>query len=711
MTAATDRPPAGDTGTGRSLRRLLEPRTIAVLGGDPAAQAIRQSDRLGFEGTIWPVHPTRRSMAGHTVYRSLDELPGVPDAAFVAVNRWATVEVVSHLAGIGCGGAVLHASGFAESGKQGEELQERLLAGHDMPLVGPNCYGTINALTGAAMWPDVHGCSRVEHGPALISQSGNIALNLTMNSRGVDFTHVISLGNQASVTAEECLFHFADRPEVTAVGLYLESISDPLEFGRAALACHESRTPVVVLKTGRTDRAGLITTSHTAAMATPAASYDALFERYGVVVVDSLPQFTTTLGLLGTLGPLPGNRLVSLSCSGGEAALVADRSAHYPVVFEPFAAEHAARVRATLSDLVTITNPLDYHTFIWGDVAAMERCFTEALTGPVDAAMLVLDWPSVDSDDTAWWPTLRAFAFACATTGTPGVVAAGLAENLPVRIREHATGDGLGVAYSIDEALAGLGAAAATGQWFASEAPPVHLPVGDPPTVESFRTIDEPSAKALLREAGMNVPEGLVMTIADLARRDPAVPSLRFPLVVKTVGPDHKTDLGGVITDIGTPADLEASVRRLGDQAGPVLVEEQVTAGVAELLVSVRREAPIGLVLTLGAGGTLVELLGDTTTLLLPALTPVLRRAVGRLRIGRQLLGSEGGSRTTLDTLNSVTHALIGLMRKRPELVEIEINPLVVTPDSAWAVDALITVSPQEGSTGANHRSWGNDSI
>ena len=695
MTATADREPGAGTREDRSLGRLLEPCTVAVIGGDPARQAIRQSDRLGYGGTIWPVHPTRRSMEGRPVYRSLDELPGVPDAAFVAVNRWATVEIVHQLARMGTGGAVLHASGFAEAGEQGAELQDRLLAGHDMPLVGPNCYGTINAVSGAALWPDVHGCRPVERGPALISQSGNIALNLTMNRRGVDFTHVISLGNQASVTVEECMLHFAECPEVTAVGLYLESINDPLEFGRAALECHETRTPVVVLKTGRTVRAGLITKSHTAALSTPAASYDALFERYGVVAVDSLPEFTTTLGLLGAVGPLPGNRLVSLSCSGGEAALVADRAVHHPVVFEPFTSEHAARVEATLSDLVRVTNPLDYHTFIWGDGPALERCFTEVLAGPVDAAMLVLDWPTAGAEDGEWWPTLRAFASSVAATGTRGVIAAGLAENLPARIREYAEGEGLGVAYSIDEALAGLGAAAATGQWFASEAPPLHLPAGDPAPAGSYRTIDEPSAKALLREAGINVPEGLVLGAADLDGAGPAIPGLRFPMVAKTVGPAHKTDLGGVIADITTQDGLAAAVRRLGAGACPVLVEEQVTTAVAELLVSIRRDAPIGLVLTLGAGGTLVELLADTTTLLLPALTPVLRKAVERLRIGRLFLDSEGGSRATVNTLNSVTHRLLNLMRERPELVEIEINPLVLTPEAAWAVDALVTIAPR----------------
>ena len=685
------------TGAGRNLHRLLEPRTIVIIGGDPAEQAIRQSDRLGFEGEIWPVNPTRQSMAGRPVYRSLDELPGVPDAAFVAVNRWLTVEVVHELADMGCGGAVLYASGFAEAGEQGAQLQHRLIADHDMPLVGPNCYGMINAVTGATLWPDVHGCSRVEAGPGLISQSGNIALNLTMNSRGADFSYVISLGNQASVAAEECLFYLADRPEVTAVGLYLESIADPLAFGRAALACHERRTPVVVLKTGRSDRAERITSSHTAALAAPAAAYDALFERYGVLTVESLPEFATTLGLLGTVGTLPGNRLVSLSCSGGEAALVADRAVHYPVVFEPFTPEHAARVEATLSDLVAITNPLDYHTFIWGEGTALERCFTEVLSGPFDAAMLVLDWPSDSNDDTDWWPTLRAFEAATVTGGTPGLLAASLAENLPDRIREYAAGRGLGVAYSIDEALGGMAVAAAVGRWFAAPPPPLHLSPGVRTTQPSpciGATLDEPAAKALLREAGIAVPDGVVLHDPNPVRGYTVPERLRFPLVAKTVGPGHKTELDGVITGIRTEEMLETAIRRLAGEGRPVMVEEQVTRGVAELLVSVRREIPIGLVLTVGAGGILVELLADTTTLLLPVSPCVLHRAVNRLRIGRQLRGIRGGPSAGLDSVATVVDRLTTLLTDRPDLVEIEINPLIVTPDSAWAVDALVTASP-----------------
>ncbi|MCY3651616.1 MAG: acetate--CoA ligase family protein [bacterium] len=668
----------------RDLGRLFRPDTIAMIGGEPAAQAVRRSDRLGFEGEIWPVHPTRSSLEGREVFRSLDELPGVPDAAFVAVNRWATIEIVHRLAELGCGGAVLYASGFAEAGTEGGELQKQLLAGHDMPLLGPNCYGTINTVTGAALWPDVHGCRRVEQGPALISQSGNIALNLTMNRRGVRFSQVISLGNQASVTVEEALFYLAHRPEVTAVGLYLESISDPIGFGRAALAGHETQTPMVVLKTGRTARAERITRSHTAALATPAAAYNALFERYGIPQVDSLPEFLTTLGLLDTVGPLKGNRLVSLSCSGGEAALVADRAIHHPVIFEPFSADHAARVRACLSDLVTINNPLDYHTFIWGDVEALERCFTTVLSGPFDAALLVLDWPSSGRDDSQWWPTLIAFASAVSNTGTPGVIAAGLSENLPERIRRYATEPGLGVAYSIDEALAGLGAVSAIDRWPGDEAPTIHMSSGPLLSTSSLSTLDEPTAKQLLRTVGIVVPEGVVVNPSDPTPVDDLTSKLAFPLVTKRIGPAHKSETGGVITGIGNQTELRAALGQLGETGGPILVEEQVAGGEAELLVSIRRER-LGMMLTLGAGGRLVELLDDTQTVLLPATEPVLRRATDSLRIGHRL------PENTVKMLADLTHRLTELIHKHPELIELEINPLILTPDKAWTVDALAT--------------------
>ena len=178
------------------LARLFSPRSIAFVGGTIAAMAIRRSVEMGYQGEIWPVHPTRKSMEGFKCYRSIEDLPGVPDAAHVGVNRELTIDIVSSLSHKGAGGCVCYAAGFAEMGADGAELEQKLIkATGDMPLIGPNSFGILNFLDRCALWPYLFGCEPVEHGVALISQSGNIAMNLTMNLQSVNFTHVCTCKN------------------------------------------------------------------------------------------------------------------------------------------------------------------------------------------------------------------------------------------------------------------------------------------------------------------------------------------------------------------------------------------------------------------------------------------------------------------------------------------------------------------------------------
>ena len=163
----------------RDLSRLLRPRSIAVLGSGWAQNVVEQCAKMGFAGPVWPVHPTRDQIGGVPAFRSLADLPGVPDATFIGVNRHATLDVVAELAAMGAGGATCFASGWTEAGEA--DLQARLVAAAgDMPILGPNCYGVINYLDGALLWPDQHGGRRVERGVALLSQSSNIVINLTM---------------------------------------------------------------------------------------------------------------------------------------------------------------------------------------------------------------------------------------------------------------------------------------------------------------------------------------------------------------------------------------------------------------------------------------------------------------------------------------------------------------------------------------------------
>ena len=739
--------------TGR-LDRLLRPRSLAFVGGAAAELAIDASVSFGFSGDMWAVNRSRE-LRDLPTFASVGELPEAPDAAFVGVDCDATVDVVRQLAAAGTGAAVCHASGFAETGEAGAALQAELVAAAaGMPVVGPNCYGTLSAPTGAALWPDVHGLSRTDSGVALLSQSGNIAVSLTMQRRGLDVVWVMTLGNQADVGISEAFEAVAADDAVTGVGLCIEELDDTERFVAAAASARRRGLPVVALKLGASDTSSAIAVTHTASLVGDDVAYDALFDRLGIRRVHSLPELLDTLAVLCALGPLSGDRLVSLSCSGGEAALVADRSRGRGLSFPPFAPDHADRVASALDGRVAVTNPLDYHTFIWGDEARLAGCFRAALgadgrqpaPSPFDAALLVLDFPAEGLDRSRWWPTLRAFGEACSASSTPGVVAASLAENLPDEARARAAELGLAACGDIDTALSALEAAAAWGrastsgssQGLLGPSPRLHLSSGA--WSSSFRresagpgpeagagphrlperpygrgvTGDEaPSAAALspapaggssrrgavlpeheakrrLGTAGVAVPAGAVVAAGRAAR---AAAEIGYPVAVKTTGLAHKTEAGGVAVGLVDPAEVVSAASRLADDNGTVMVESHVTDAVAELLLSVRSAPPVGMLLTLGAGGILAEVLDDAVSLLLPASADDVRGALRRLRVWPMLAGHRGRSPAAVDAVVETVSALGALVRDDRSIIEVEINPLMVTPHAAVAADALMLVA------------------
>lgn len=669
-----------------NLRRLLDPSSIVFVGGERAGFAIEQTRALGFEGEMWAVNPTRSELGGLATRESVAELPGVPDAAFVAVDRDRTVEVVAALAGMGAGGAVCYAAGFAEAGPEGAALQARLVeAAGEMRLLGPNCHGYVNAGSGAVLWPDVHGCRRIERGVAIVTQSGNLAINLTMQRRGLPLARVITLGNQADVGIEDCLEALVEDNTVTAIGLHLEGLADPERFGAAAQRAWEAAKPMVALKTGLSDGGAAIARTHTATLAGSAAAYRALFRRHAVAQVQSVPELLGALAVLAAYGRLAGNRLTSLSCSGGEAGLVADRAAHHRVVFPPFPDAAADRIAATLSHRVPITNPLDYHTFIWGDRAAMTACFTETLGAGVDAGMLVIDFPGEGMDDSWWWPTLEAFVAAHRSTGVPAVVSSTLPENLPDRVCAWLAEWSVPAIPGLDEALGSLGAAVAT------PPPSPHLPA--PPLPVSVRPLGEHQTKTMLAASGVPVPEGLVTTGAGLAS---AASVIGYPVVLKAIGLEHKTEADGVVVDIGGPEELEMVARSMGRLGHEFLVERFESGAVAELVVGVRREPPIGVTVTIGAGGVLVELLADSVTLLAPVTAPEVEAALRALRVWPLIEGHRGRRRGDVAATVEAVGRIVQMVVDDPTLVEVEVNPLLVLADRVSAVDGLAVAGRRE---------------
>ncbi len=679
----------------RDLSRLFRPRSIAVIGGGAWGPAVvEQCLKMGFAGAIWPVHPSRGEVHGLPCFRSADDLPGAPDAAFIGVNRHLTVETVARLAARGGGGAVCFASGFAEAeGETGEGagLQAELVAAAGaMPVLGPNCYGLINYLDGALLWPDQHGGVRVERGVAILAQSSNMLINLTMQRRGLPLAYCVAAGNQAQTGLAEMAMAVMEDPRVTAVGLHIEGVGDVRAFEAMAARARALRKPVVALKVGRSEQARVATVSHTASLSGSDAVGRAFLRRLGLATVASLPEFVETLKLLHVHGALPGRELASMSCSGGEAALVADAAIGRGVRFRPLAAGERALIKATLGPMVTVANPLDYHTFIWNDRERMTATYAAVLGCGFDLGLLILDFPRADRcSQAAWECAVDAIIDAAGRTGARTAVVASLPEGMPEDRAARFLAAGIAPMCGLDETLAAAEAAAAVAEaWARPPAAPVlqaGAPAGDAAGAD---LLGEAEAKRLLAAHGLPVPEGRVAATPREAAA--AAAGLGFPVALKALGIAHKTEAGAVA--LGLPdaeAVAEAARGMLGGNG--FLVERMVEGGVAELILGVSRDPAHGLALTLGAGGVLAELLADTATLMIPAPEDEVRAAVLGLRTAPLLTGFRGRPRADLDAVVRAAMAVQAFAAaEASRLLELDINPLIVTARGAVAVDALV---------------------
>ena len=672
----------------KNLSRLLNPKSIAFVGGNECAIAIRRTLELGFTGKIYAVHPKREDLAGIPTLKSAEDIPEAVDAAFIAVKNEPTIEVVRALAAKGCGGAVIYAAGFAETGNV--DLQRQLLeAANGMPLMGPNCYGFVNTLSRTALWPDETGLEPVPRGVALITQSGNIACNFTMMMRGLPVAAVFSIGNQVDVGMHDMVETLSADPRISAIGLHVEGLPDVAAFARAAALARQRKVSIVVLKTGRSEQGAKVAMSHTSSLAGADTLYDALFERYGIARMKSVSAFAETLKFLHNGGPIAGSRLVSLSCSGGEAALVADMALERDVSFPPFNAETKPRVAATLNEYVAIDNPLDYHTFIWGQPEKLTATFTEVLKGGFDVGMVILDTPTHPKmKPDSWATTARAMAAAAKATGARAAVVASLSEGMPLSLAAELSEAGVAPMMGLDDALTAFEAAASIGRnWARTEDPPAMLP----PVITGTgaHVLSEHEAKALLKAHGLSVPEGIVCKAHEAVA---AAEKLGYPVTLKvsSAAIAHKTEAGGVALNLRNAADVEEAARHMAKLAPDVLVERMVTGAVAELIIGLTSDPQFGTALVVGAGGILTELLKDSVTLILPTTQTEITRALQTLKVWKLVEGFRGKSGDQMAVIHAVEAVAAFANANRGLVEELDVNPLLVLKDGAVAVDALI---------------------
>lgn len=373
-------------------------------------------------------------------------------------------------------------------------------------MIGPNCYGVINYMNGAALWPDQHGGERVEHGVAIITQSGNMAVNFTMQQRGIPLAMLICLGNQANVGIQDCVAAMLEDPRITAIGLHIEGLNDIAAFTAVAAQALRLKKPIVALKTGRSAVGASIAQSHTASLVGADNLFDALFQRLGIARVDSVDEFLETLKFLSFAGPINSNHIASMSCSGGEASLIADLAENSRLVFPTIGEAQRQQLLAALGERVSLSNPLDYHTYVWADQAAMCKAFTAMLLGDYAVAFLVYDFPRADRcRQEDWWAGVRAFAQAAKTGDSVAAILATMSETIDEATAKQLMAEGIVPMLGMQQAIVALESALQIGR--AQQQPPCTPQIDPTYRAGGAHNLTEWQATQLLQQAGLGVPK------------------------------------------------------------------------------------------------------------------------------------------------------------------------------------------------------------
>ncbi|WHS30504.1 acetate--CoA ligase family protein [Brucella sp. NM4] len=692
-----------------NFARLLAPRAMAFIGGGQVEATLKTLRQQDYAGDVYVVNPKRSEIAGYKCIPSIADLPVSPDAVFLAVNADATITALRELSAMKAGGVVCYASGFSEIGAAGFERNLAFVeAAGDMAVVGPNCYGLVNYVNHGSIWPALYPKLQNSRGAAVISQSGNVTGHLVSNGRSVPYSYLISAGNQAVLGFEDYIDYLIDDPNVTCLGLFMEGIRDVAAFSQAALRARAKRIPVIVCRSGRSELGAVMAASHTSSLAGQNEYYEALFARLGVIETDTVPQFLEMMKLASIAAPLEGERITVFSSSGGDNGLAADYCSFAGLQLPQPSQQQKAIIKPTLPDFGHVSNPLDFTAGYWGSEELLTPMFTTMLNGDYDAAMLVIDYPPVGSpykDKSAHQAMDRALAAAGKIADKPVFHASVNTESIPPEDAEALIAQGIVPLNGLHDA------AQVVAKWAnyckmvgcdrrqgaAALEPKVPFAVTALPS--NGVTVNEAESKRRLSSYGLNVPNGNILTIETI-RELPE--TFDTPMVLKVLHDQlaHKTEVGGVALNIRSRNDAIAAAERMvasvkqhdaSIELTTFLMEPMQAAPLAELIVGVKRDPLFGLVLVIGAGGILVELLKDATPLLLPVSRADVENALRGLKSFALLDGFRGKPKVQLEPVIDAVMAIAAYAGDhRHNLLELDVNPLMLGTDSAIAVDALI---------------------
>jgi acyl-CoA synthetase (NDP forming)/GNAT superfamily N-acetyltransferase len=687
-----------------SLRPLLKPGSVVVIGAGrrrgSVGHAVLENIRSGgYSGQVYAVNPHADEILGVPSYQTVGDVPTACDLAVLCVPAALVPDVAEQ-----CGQHGVRALVVITAGVTGEPaLRERLLAAvrrYGMRLVGPNCVGIANSANDVRLDATFAPAPAPTGGIGLVTQSGGIgiALREQLSQLGLGLSTMVSTGDKYDVSGNDLLMWWQQDPATTAIALYLESFGNPRKFGRLARAVSRTK-PILAVRTGNSEAAQRAAASHTAAAATPSVTRDALFRQAGVITVDTPAELVSTLAALAWQ-PLPaGNRVAMVTNAGGAGVLAADASATAGITLADLSEDTLTRLRALLPPAASLHNPVDTTAAV--DVDTFRRCVAAVRADPGVDAVIAASVRTAVGDPIA-------------ALGTIAKVDKPL---LAVRLGQHATVASLADSHGVPatasyadpaDAVAVLGRMAGYARWRERVNPAASLP----------EDVDVPTALTILRQKLRAEPGGWLDPAAVAALlgcfgiplvagqfavgAGEAVAAFRVaggPVVIKAVaeGVLHKSVEGGVVLDVRDESGVRAAVAdfavRFGAALRGVLVQPLVPGG-RELLVGVHSDGVFGPLVVFGLGGVDTDVIADRTARLAPLSTADIDDLLGGLRCSAKLFGPD----TTLD-VDAVRDVLlrVGLLAQLlPEIVELDLNPLIVRGSGCEAVDARIRVAPVE---------------
>lgn len=702
---------------------LFNPRSVAIVGASVsrthAVNPVKNMRAAGFAGSIFAVHPTATAFMDMPVYRSIIEAPAVPECAIFALGADKVVPALREAAQAGIKAAVIYASGFGELDETGRRREAEIAAiarEHAIAVCGPNGMGLFDLHSRFAGYSAPFDWDTRAGDVAVLSHSGSGCVALA-NCKRFGIRCAVSAGNSTVIDVADYLEYLAEDPHTRVAAVVLETVRDPQAFRRAALRMHEAGKPVVVLKNGRSAAGAAATAAHTGALAGAYEAFLDFFARCGVIAVEDLDELIETVTLIEGLKtmPAPDTGLGLITVSGGEVALACDIAAGAGTAFPALAPGTLSRIEALMPKFAFASNPLDARTLTPDVYEGLVLALADDPRIGIVASAQNSSVTLTDAQATTYSGLTDALAKAAKAQPKPIAFYNNLAVDVHPLIAAPLIDAGIPMLRGARPALRALGRVLnrplvrdddAAGPAALSPFPAWQARLASP---EPFT---EREAKRFLQACGVPVPREELATTRDEAAL--AAQRVGFPVALKVESPDlpHKTEVGGVCLSLANTAEVreafDAIIGSVGEKAPRARVQgvsvQEMVGGGCEVLLGLSRPEPFGLALTVGAGGTLVELIQDARLVLLPASRRRLADALGATRIHTVLQGFRGAPAADISALLDLMERLAAIAAAYGEWIEaIDLNPVSVQPQRGGAVvlDALIVTRAAARQPGA----------